>query len=116
MADPRGGVSASNEFYSLAAVNKWLAEFGPQPQWKPFAPEPEWTPPSQDQRDESYFRWQQARAVMADTVEAMRVNGKIAGKRAPVPSQIDDPAKRNAAMENLTAMNQSGPLSKEKSQ
>lgn len=42
MADPRTGVAAKNEFFSLAAIHKWVADFGPQPKFNPFKqPEPE---------------------------------------------------------------------------
>jgi hypothetical protein len=47
MVDPRIGVAATNEFFSLAAVHDWLKKHGPQPAWKllaPALPEPEIAP------------------------------------------------------------------------
>jgi hypothetical protein len=108
MADPRTGVAATHEFFSLAAVHKWLANFGPQPVWKPFKPEPEWTPPTPEERAACVQRAREAKALITDTTERMRTEGKITGKRAPAPRQVDDPDLRERSMVNLEAINGKG--------
>jgi hypothetical protein len=108
MADMSVGLAATEKFYSLAAVNKWFENFGPQPAWKPFKPEPEWTPPTREERDACLARARAVQEVLRETTEKMRTRGKIVGKRAPAPSQIDCPVKRQAALETFGELD--GPL------
>jgi hypothetical protein len=102
MADPRTGVAATNEFFSLAAVHKWLKDYGPQPQWKPLlpAPEPERVPP--EVREQRVAMLKNTARVIRDAVKA-----KCIGRpQTPKTKQTHNPQALNNALENLKALNQ----------
>lgn len=71
MADPRDGVAAQHEFFSLAAVHKWLKDNGPQPVWKPLLPEPKWawTPEEWERRAEQANRAKAAMQAIRDAIK-----------------------------------------------
>ena len=95
MVDPREGVAATNEFFSLAAVHQWLSEFGPQPQWKPFEalPEPDVAPE---------IRAERVRMLKA-TAEIIRETVKVKCIGRPsTPKQEHNPDKLLEALNSDT--------------
>lgn len=102
MAHPKGGVASRSEFFSLALVSKWLADFGPQPAFNPL-PHVEPDPPLSDEekarRDEMVAKLQ---AELKATTEKMRRSGRISGTHKPLaPKQVDDAEARMRALETL---------------
>jgi hypothetical protein len=96
MVDPRSGVAASNEFFSLAAVKKWLDQNGPQPKFNPIP----------QQLIEHVEPEERARRVEMLKGVARQIRNvtktKVVGRPAV---QSHNPNKLMAALENLEAIN-----------
>jgi hypothetical protein len=102
MVHPETGLAAKERFLSIAAANEWLERNLPVRPWKPFTPEPAWTPPTAEQRERGLAMWKKTKALMLETAEAMRVSGRITGKRnkqPPAPIQRHDPEGLMRALE-----------------
>ena len=99
MVDPRVGVASGEEFFSLAAVKKWLNQNAPEPTWKALPPvEPEIVSPEERARRVAMLKG--AAQAIRDVVKAKTV-GRPSGL---LPIQRDDPVKRIEALANLQAM------------
>jgi hypothetical protein len=104
MVDPRSGLLSQADFTpSISKVKDWLDKQQPSaPVFPPrVLPEPAWTPPTVEQRARCLLMAKNARAQLLDTIEAMRISGRIQGKRAPAPIQVDNPRRRQEALDNL---------------
>jgi hypothetical protein len=95
MADPRTGVASQEEFFSLAAVKKWLNAHAPDRPWKPLPAlvEPQEPPEVREQR------YNMLKAVAREIRDC--VKAKTVGRPSSRPSQVDDWGKRIEALENL---------------
>jgi hypothetical protein len=96
---------------TIKDVTEWLDR---QPHGGPkrigyVPPEPE-KRMTREEAEAAHAMWLKTRPVLEAATEKMRVEGKIVGKRAPAPTQIDNPLIRAEAMKNLQAMNKGGPL------
>lgn len=98
MVDPRTGVASQEEFFSLAAVKKWLNEHSPQPTWKPL-PHIEEEPLDPEERAVCAARLKQLAEIIRETADAKTVS------KLPKPIQTHNPSKLLEALENLESMN-----------
>jgi hypothetical protein len=71
-------------------------------------PEPE-KRMTREEAEAAHAMWLKTRPILEAATEKMRSEGKIVGKRAPAPTQIDNPLIRKAAIENLEAINGKAP-------
>lgn len=98
MYDPRVGVAAKSEFFSLAACNKWLDANLPERVWKPL-------PPLIEEKVAPEVREQRVNMLKAVAREIRDcVKAKTVG-RPLTPTQTHSPSKLLEALENLEAMN-----------
>lgn len=97
MVDPRVGVAAKEEFFSLAAVKKWLENHGPQER----VGEQRLLPPAEVEHVSIEER---ARRVdmLKDTAKKIRevVKAKVIGR--PPMKQTHNPANLIAALDSLS--------------
>ncbi len=100
MADPSVGLASRNEFFSLAAVNKWLDQNGPQER----VGEQRLLPPMIEEQVEPEERERRVLMLKATANEIRKcTKAKVVGRPANW-KQVDDEAARMEALTNFAEL------------